>query len=161
MVTSTENAIKAAKTILVVRVTNKDVVPKYKKIQKKTILASTNLKLAGNVKAVLLGEFKPKRFNGLFSWQNTLVYDSEGNEKETQVIESLESGEEGSIESGQDWIVFLSEPKAKKAEKNLVFARAESGTSEARIVEILCGRKKLRSKLSKDQKTRCAKYKAR
>lgn len=156
MVSSVEDGVKGAKVILLVKVKNKNVHPKYKKVDGKKQLASTNLEVFGSVKSVILGEYKAKTFNGSFKWQNLMTYDQDGKEAGTMVVESLESGEEGTLEEGQEWIIYLGKPAPKIAKAPLPFFRAENSGVLERILSITCKKSVLKNKMPQKGKELCS-----
>jgi hypothetical protein len=156
MAASAEDAVKKAKVILLVKAKNKNVKPKYKKIGKVKRLDTSEMDVFGKVETVLLGKFNGKTFNGSFSWKNTMNYDAEGNETEGKVVASLESGEEGSLEENQSWIVFIDAAGVKPVKGKVRFYRAENGGTKDYLLSILCKRKSLKAQMPDKGKTLCS-----
>jgi hypothetical protein len=159
MAASPEDAVKKAKVILLVKAKNKNVKPKYKKIGKVKRLDTSQMDVFGKVVSVLLGKYNPKTFNGTFSWKNTMNYDAEGNETEGKVVASLESGEEGSLEQDQEWIIYLDSAGTKPVKGKHSFFRAENAGAKDYLLSILCKRKSLKSQMPEKGKELCANVK--
>jgi hypothetical protein len=136
MISSTEDGVEHAKVILLVHVKNKSVKPSYAKIAGKSRLSKTTLEIFGPVKEVLYGSFKDKTFKGVFQWMNLMLYDKDGNEAGSKSVTSFESGEEGTLEEGKDWIIYIN-PEQKGTAGKTVFFRAENAGVRERILSIV------------------------